>query len=114
MEQKKEEIKLKSYSFLTDQVAYETVETKSGKKHFVTGYISVPEIDLYDDLVTPMALKSMLRQINESTIMLDYEHEAWRDNTTIIPVGKIIDAKISELKIKSKGCSGQDCTEKRQ
>jgi len=90
------ENKQKSYSFLTDQVAYEQIETKSGKKYFITGYISVPEIDLYNDLVTPNALKSMFKQINDSTIMLDYDHEAWRESHTLIPVGKIVDAKIDD------------------
>lgn len=88
--------KNKVFKFLTDQVAYEQIETKSGKEHYVTGYISVPEVDIYNDLVTPVALKSMLNQIHNSTIMLDYEHEAWRDNQTLIPVGKIVDAKIDD------------------
>jgi len=88
--------KKERYSFLTEQIAYETIETKSGKRHYVTGYISTPDIDLYNDLITEKGLKSMLRQINESTIMLDYEHEAWRDDATLLPVGKIVDAKIDD------------------
>jgi len=97
MEQSKQEIiKEKSYSFLTDTISFKAVDTLEGKKHYVTGYISVPEIDLYNDLVTPTALKSMLKQITESTIMLDYEHETWRDDSTILPAGKIVDAKIDD------------------
>ena len=84
------------YSFLTDQVAYETVETKGDKKYFITGYISTGEKDLLNDVVTPKGMQSMLKQIRESTIMLDYDHEAWRDSPTILPVGKIVQAKIDD------------------
>jgi hypothetical protein len=81
------------YSFKTDQLTYSSVDMKGIKKSYVTGYISVPEVDLYNDLVTPTALRSMLKQISEKSITLDYEHEAWRDDNTILPVGKIVEAK---------------------
>lgn len=84
------------YIFNTDSITYASVGLKGNKQSYVTGYISVPEIDLYDDLITPAALKSMLRQITEKTITLDYEHEAWRDDNTILPVGKIVEAKVDE------------------
>jgi len=84
------------YVFNTDQITYTSVGLKGDKQSYVTGYISVPEIDLYNDLITPTALKSMLRQITEKTITLDYEHEAFRDDNTILPVGKIIEAKVDE------------------
>jgi len=83
------------YSFITDKLTFSAISTKGGKPT-VTGYISVPEIDLYDDLVTPAAMKSMLKQILETTITLDYEHEAWRDDHTILPVGKIVEAKVDD------------------
>ncbi len=82
------------YSFNTDEVTYSTIEIKGEKESFVTGYISVPEVDAYNDLITEKALKSMLAQINNRTITLDYEHEAWRDDNSILPAGKIVDAKI--------------------
>ena len=85
-----------SYSFLTDTIDYQSVIVKGKKMRYVTGYISTADIDLYNDIVTPKALKSMLNQINNSTIMLDYEHEAWRDDSSIIPVGKIVEAKIDD------------------
>ena len=92
-----EETKMKQeYSFLTDQIAYEIIETKSGKDYFITGYISTSDLDLVNDVVTPDAMKSMLDQINASNITLDYEHEAFRDDPTILPVGKIIEAKIDD------------------
>ncbi len=82
------------YSFNTDRLTF-SPDTKSGKPT-ITGYISVPEIDLYNDLITPQALKSMLTQILAKTITLDYEHEAWRDDNTILPVGKIVEAKVDD------------------
>ncbi len=85
-----------SYKFKTDALSFSTIEVKGIKKHFVTGYISTPDIDLYDDLVTPAGLKSMLKQIESGNITLDYEHEAWRDDNTILPVGKIVEAKIDD------------------
>ncbi len=84
------------YIFTTDKITYSSVGLKGDKQSYVTGYISVPEIDLYDDLVTPNALKSMLMQISSKNITLDYEHEAFRDDMTILPVGKIIEAKVDE------------------
>lgn len=38
----------------------------------------------------------MLSQIEKSSIMLDYEHEAFRDDPTILPVGKIMEAKLDD------------------
>ena len=38
----------------------------------------------------------MLEQINKSSIMLDYEHEAFRDDPTILPVGKIVEARLDD------------------
>jgi len=84
------------YDFRTDQIAWEIVETKAGREHIITGYISTSEIDLYNDLVTPNGLESMLKQINERNITLDYEHEAWRDDSSILPVGRITEASIDD------------------
>ena len=85
-----------AYTFHTDQIAYEIIETKSGKDFYITGYISTPDIDLVNDVVSPNAMKSMLTQIKSSTITLDYEHEAFRDDPSILPVGKIIEAKLDD------------------
>lgn len=84
------------YKFTTDTLTFSTTELKGEKQAFVTGYISVPDIDLYNDIVTMTAMKSMLRQIEESTITIDYEHEAWRDDNTILPVAKIVEAKVDD------------------
>jgi len=84
-----------AYQFCTDRMTH-FIDLKGDKQAYVTGYISVPEIDLYNDLITPAALKSMLAQIMAKTITLDYEHEAFRDDNTILPVGKIVEAKVDE------------------
>ena len=84
------------YKFTTDTLTFSTAELKGEKQAYVTGYISVPEVDLYNDLVTMKAMNSMLQQIKDSTITIDYEHEAWRDDNSILPVAKIIDAKVDD------------------
>lgn len=85
-----------SYSFLTDSIAYEEVETKDGKKSFyVTGYISTPDLDLVNDVVTKACMIDMVAQLRNKKVKLDVEHEAWRDNLNIIPVGMIEDAKLN-------------------
>jgi HK97 family phage prohead protease len=85
-------IETKSYSFSTDNCSWEEVETKSGKKFFVTGYISTKDIDLYNELVTEGAMKEMLDDLKTKSIKLDVEHEAWRKSSNTIPIGKIVDA----------------------
>jgi HK97 family phage prohead protease len=84
------------YKFTTDTLTFSTTELKGEKQAYVTGYISVPEVDLYNDLVTMHAMKSLLKQIKESTITVDYEHEAWRDDNSILPVAKIVEAKVDD------------------
>ena len=84
------------YKFRTDRVTFTVLKSKEGKKYYVTGYISTSDIDIYNDLVTPNGLKSMLKQINESVITLDYEHENFRDDETILPVGRIVEAELDE------------------
>ena len=67
--------KTDGYSFQTDTIHYQVIETKGkGKQYYVSGYISTPDIDLYNDVVTPNAMKSMLEQINERIIKIDYDH----------------------------------------
>jgi HK97 family phage prohead protease len=85
-------IETKSYSFSTDNCSWEEVETKAGKKFYVTGYISTKDIDLYNELVTEGAMKEMLEDLKTKSIKLDVEHEAWRKSSNTIPIGKIVDA----------------------
>jgi HK97 family phage prohead protease len=85
---------MKSYTFFTDEVGYEEIETKGGKEYFVTGYISTKDRDLVNDIISEEAMSDMLMQINHKNIKLDVEHEAWRqENPSIVPIGKIVEAK---------------------
>jgi len=85
---------MKSYTFFTDEVGYEEIETKGGKDYFVTGYISTKDRDLVNDIISEDAMSDMLMQINNKNIKLDVEHEAWRqENPSIVPIGKIVEAK---------------------
>ena len=93
------EVEHKSYTFFTDKVGYEVIESKgldgnSQKNYFVTGYISTKDLDLYNDIVTEDCLKDMLNQLKTKNIKLDVEHEAYRDSPNIIPVGKIVEAHL--------------------
>ena len=85
-----------NYKFITDSLTYSTVDLKGEKQAYVTGYISVPDVDLYNELVTMNAMKSMLVQIKNTTMTVDYEHEAWRDDNSILPVAKIVEAKVDD------------------
>jgi HK97 family phage prohead protease len=85
-----------SYTFTTDQITFSKTELKGEKQAYVTGYISVPDVDLYDDVVTMKAMDSMLKQIQDSVITIDYEHEAWRDDNSLLPVAKIVEAKVDD------------------
>ena len=87
----------KTYSFFTDNVGYEVIESKGEKKYYITGYISTKDKDLLNDIVTDEALDNMLNQLSMKNIKLDVEHEAWREeNPTIVPVGRIIESKRDE------------------
>lgn len=95
MQMREELAKQKNYTFNTDSITY-SFGLKGDKNAYVTGYISTSEQDLYDDIITEEALKSMMEQIQNSTITIDYEHEAFRDDSSILPVGKIIEAKVDD------------------
>lgn len=84
------------FEFVTDKVAFSKVGLKGKKKAFVTGYISTMDMDIYNEIMTEKAMQSMLSQIMSKNIVLDYEHEAFRDDNSILPVGKIIEAKLDE------------------
>ena len=86
----------KSYSFQTENLHYNVIEEKGEKSFFITGHISTKDVDLYNDVVTENGLKSMLAQLKSKVIKLDFDHEAWRDSPNILPVGKIVDARIDQ------------------
>lgn len=85
---------MKTYQFYTDNSGWSVIETKDGKKHYITGYISTKDLDKVNDIVTEDCLKDMVMQLNQGNIKLDVEHEAFRDNPNIIPAGRIIESRI--------------------
>lgn len=93
----------KTYEFVTNSMNYETVETKEGKKYYVSGYISTYDMDLVNDIVTPEGMKDMLDQLQRRSIKLDLEHESYLGDTHIdrevaktkIPIGKIIEGRLN-------------------
>ena len=90
--------KMKPFIFYTEPIEYKAEETSEGKKYFIEGYISTKDIDLVNDIVTENALNSMLEQLKNRNIKIDFEHEAFRGddefeqelNKTRIPLGRII------------------------
>lgn len=82
------------FTFYTDTVSW-GIETKSNGERvpYVQGYVSTPEMDIYNDIVTQECLDDMLLQIKSGNIKLDVEHEAWRKSPKILPAGKIVEAK---------------------
>ena len=93
------------YEFLSDKCTWRIIETKSGKKFFVEGYISTFDKDIYQDIVTLEGMQDMFSQLKGTKVKLDYEHEVWRDPDTgekharpknINPVGMIIDSKMDD------------------
>lgn len=87
------------FKFYTDSITWH-VETKSDgeKKFYVEGYASTSDLDLTKDIVTPEALQDMLLQCKNRSIKVDVEHEIWMPggSPNIIPIGKIVDARIDE------------------
>jgi len=82
------------------------VVTIKGEEHlFVEGDISTTDIDLVNDIMTKECQESMQKQILDSNMKLDLEHEAFRGdsheekeiNKTKIPAGKITDATVEDL-----------------
>jgi HK97 family phage prohead protease len=82
----------KALTFNTDQVAIE----HKGEDYYVTGYISTSDLDAVNDIVTKECLQDMVEQLKTRNIKLDVEHESYKQDTTIIPIGKIVDARLDE------------------
>lgn len=86
----------KKYTFYTDSIYFKSEQSKTGKKYYVEGYISTEDLDAYNDIVSKKAMEDMITQIQSRNITLDYDHEAWRENNTILPVGKVVEAKLDD------------------
>lgn len=83
-----------NFTFYTDSVSYGIeVKADGDKVHYVSGYISTPDLDIYNDIVSQDCLDDMLVQIKSGNVKLDVEHEAWRKSSQTLPAGRIVDAK---------------------
>jgi len=93
-----------SFTFTTP-LNVNIVEMKDGEHLFVEGDISTNDIDLINDSMTKECQQSMQRQILQSNMKLDIEHESFKGETheekeinkTKIPAGKLIDATVKDL-----------------
>ena len=83
----------KTFSFVTNSVEYEEVNTKSSQEFYVKGYISTDEIDRANEIVTREAMANMMAQIKAGNVKLDVEHSTFAGDNSI-PVGRIVDAGI--------------------
>ena len=83
----------KSYSFYTTNLTPEVIENKSEKEYYVEGIISTGDKDLYNDIVSDSCLDDMVSQLKTKNIKIDYDHEAFRDDNTILPAGMVVDSK---------------------
>lgn len=97
------------FKFISEPLGYAVVETetKSGKEkeYHIQGYIATSDRDLVGDVVTRHCMEGIVAQCKAANITLDYEHETMRDpdkrgnipaSSTIIPVGKIVDARLDK------------------
>lgn len=76
------------YFFCTDSI----VEQKSDKGHFVTGYITTDDVDLYGEVVTESAIDGMIQQLKSGNIKLDIDHSQF-EHKGDIPIGRIVEVK---------------------
>lgn len=84
----KNSIQNKVFHFSTDSITY----LKSRKGHFVTGYITTDEVDLYNEVVTEPAMDDMITKLKSGKIKLDIDHSQF-DKKGDIPIGRIVEAK---------------------
>jgi len=92
MAEKTVSIEGKSFTFTTDQINSNIIETKGGKKYYITGYISTSDKDRVNDIVMPECLDDMVKQLLSKKIKIDVEHEALKGSPNIIPIGIIEEA----------------------
>lgn len=89
------------YTFATDSLIHEIVDTKKGKEYYVEGYISTPDLDQGNDIVTDSCLDDMVDQLKSGNIKIDVEHETWSDSDKLrLQIGRIIGVKRDSIGIK--------------
>ena len=97
-------------NFQTPEFKFTEVELKGNKEYFVEGFISTPDIDDFDEVVTVNAQERMVEQIKGKTITMDVGHSEWIDDTGKInsdgkPTSNNIPvAKIVHSELKNKAC----------
>jgi len=90
---------MKPFEILTGNLQLEEKEVKGQKKQYVKGLITTDDKDLVNDIVTQKCMDSMVNQLKDRTMKLDFEHETFSGKTeqemeinkTKIPLGKRVD-----------------------
>ncbi len=94
-----------------------TIVTLKGDKHYyVEGYVSTIDEDFEHQVITHKGQEDLLKQVLNKNITFDVEHSVFRDGKGKVietprgefPVGKIIDAKLTEKGLWVKGEINQD------
>lgn len=83
----------------SQELKLEAIEVKGLPKYYLRTTISTGDVDLVNDVVTEKCMESMIEQLRNRTIKLDFEHEAFRGETSMdqefnktrIPLGKRTD-----------------------
>ena len=81
--------------FLTDSVNCKT----DGKDYYIEGYISTPELDQGNDMITVECLDDMVTQLNEGSIKIDVEHNTFKGDNDVA-IGRVVSAYRDEHGIK--------------
>jgi len=92
----RDKVDIKSYLFFT--------EIKSVDNDYVEGYITTSDLDTYDDVVTKKCMVDMAKQMDNMTLKVDIEHEAFKGdsllekqiNKTKTPIAKIVEHKLDD------------------
>jgi len=83
------------------------VKSESGRNYFIEGFVSTTDPDLYNDIVTEEAQKSILHQLLNRNITMDEDHDVWRDSNTgesfDRPQNKIPAAKVEKAELRDVG-----------
>ena len=92
---------MSEYVFSTDTLEYEVKGKGTNRDYYVEGYISTPDLDQGNDIVTDSCLDDMVSQLKERNIKIDIEHESWTDpEKRAIQIGRIIGVKRDEKGVK--------------
>ena len=83
------------------------VKSESDKDYYIEGYVSTIEPDFVNDIVDEEGQKATFRELRNSDITMDEDHNEWRDPKT----GKLYDgkknkypiAKVVDTKLDNKG-----------